>query len=101
MLVAFLLSAPAAHGELSPTDWSQWRGPSRDGQATGPKWPASLAQTPPKIMWRGELGANYSGPTTWSNMVFTAETVGKVTEVVQAFERATARACSSQACALI
>ena len=91
VLVALLLAAPAAHGELSPTDWSQWRGPSRDGQVTGPKWPASLAKTPPKMMWRVELGPSYSGPITWSNLVFTTETVGKAAEVVQAFDRGTGK----------
>lgn len=91
VLGAFLLTGPAAQSELTPTDWPQWRGPSRDGQVGGPPWPASLVQTPPKKMWRIDLGPSYSGPIVWSNLVFTTETVGKATEAVQAFDRATGK----------
>ncbi len=90
-LLVLVVSGLAAHAELSPTDWPQWRGPSRDGRVVGPPWPASLSKTPPKKLWRVELGPSYSGPIVWSNLVFTTETVGKTTEVVQAFERETGK----------
>jgi outer membrane protein assembly factor BamB len=89
---SLLLTASAAWSELSPTDWSQWRGPGRDGQVSGPVWPASLTRNPPRELWRVLLGPSYSGPITWSNLVFTTETVDKTTEVVQALERATGKA---------
>ncbi len=42
-------------------DWPQWRGPNRDGVASGAKLPDVL---PPnlKLVWKAEVGAGYSGP---------------------------------------
>src|SRR5688500_10092356 len=49
-------------------DWSQWRGPSRDGVLAS----ASLPQTWPstvKPVWRVEVGEGYSSPVVASDRV--------------------------------
>lgn len=50
-------------------DWSQWRGPSRDGlvpAASAPSsWPTSMRRT-----WRVEIGEGYSSPVVSRTRVF-------------------------------
>lgn len=50
-------------------DWSQWRGPSRDGlvpaRSTPATWPASLRRA-----WRVEIGEGYSSPIVSGATVF-------------------------------
>lgn len=50
-------------------DWTQWRGPSRDGQvpaANAPvSWPESI-----KRKWRVEIGEGYSSPLVAGNRAF-------------------------------
>jgi len=87
LIVVCCLTAQMARCELAATDWPQWRGPQRDGIVAGPAWPANFSNTPPRQMWRVELGPSYSGPVTWSNLVFTTETVAKSSEVVSAYDR--------------
>jgi outer membrane protein assembly factor BamB len=63
--LVFLLAASSATAQ----DWSQWRGPSRDGNipaATLPKaWPAQV-----KPAWRIEIGEGYSSPVVAGGHVF-------------------------------
>lgn len=70
-------------------DWSQWRGPLRDGQFTGPSWPDRLDTNHLRQLWRVELGPSYSGPITEGDRVFTTETKDAKYEVVTAFNRHT------------
>ncbi|MFO0819031.1 MAG: PQQ-binding-like beta-propeller repeat protein [Pirellulales bacterium] len=72
-------------------DWSQWRGPTRDGQISGVDWPNSLKDEHLKREWRVELGPSYSGPIVTADRVFTTETVDRAKEVVRAFDRATGK----------
>jgi outer membrane protein assembly factor BamB len=57
---ALLTLAATAPGH---DDWTQWRGPERDGsvapRATGKTWPAGLT-----LLWEREVGEGYSGPVT-------------------------------------
>ena len=50
-------------------DWSQWRGPGRDGSvaaaAVPATWPSSVAPA-----WRVEVGEGYSSPVVAGNRVF-------------------------------
>src|SRR5688572_17031623 len=50
-------------------DWSQWRGPARDGVvpalSTPTPWPKSLAR-----LWRVELGEGYSSPVVSNGRAF-------------------------------
>lgn len=84
--LAFALNAAST----SP-DWSQWRGPQRDGQFAGPAWPDSLSTNQLRQIWRVELGPSYSGPVTAGSRVFTTETRDKKFEVVTAWDRETGR----------
>lgn len=68
-------------------DWSQWRGPDRDGTATGPSWPETLTENNCSQIWRVPLGPSYSGPIVTSDRVFVTETKDKTTEVVRALSR--------------
>jgi outer membrane protein assembly factor BamB len=54
---------------VSAQEWSQWRGPSRDGlvaAANAPSsWPGSLSRA-----WRVEIGEGYSSPVVSAGRVF-------------------------------
>jgi outer membrane protein assembly factor BamB len=71
--------------------WPQWRGPSRDGQFSGPAWPDSLQKQSLKLLWRVSLGPSYSGPIVSADRVFVTETINKTNEVVRALDRATGK----------
>ena len=75
--------------ELLPTDWPQWRGPTRDGQVTGGQWPDSLNESHLKLTWQVEHGPSYSGPIVVGDRVFTTATQEKTNEVVCAYDRTT------------
>ncbi|MEM8964009.1 MAG: PQQ-binding-like beta-propeller repeat protein [Acidobacteriota bacterium] len=66
-----LLSAPSAWGEPAGNDWSQFRGPQRDGiaQETGllDSWP----ENGPTELWRRPLGEGYSGVTVVGDRIYT------------------------------
>src|SRR5262249_1356310 len=65
VMVAVTASALLAQ---TPQDWSQWRGPSRDGvvpAAAGRPWPASW-----KRAWRVDVGEGYSSPVVSGGRVF-------------------------------
>ncbi len=76
---------------LHAADWPQWRGPTRDGQVTGPAWPGKLDADHLKELWRVELGPSYSGPIVVGDRVFTTETKDKKLEVVTAYDRQTGK----------
>ena len=61
VLVVFplLFSATPATAE-EPTEWSQWRGASRDGSVSGAAWPDDLSTV--HRMWRVQLGRGYASP---------------------------------------
>jgi outer membrane protein assembly factor BamB len=53
----------------SAQEWTQWRGPARDGSVSGKNvpaaWPESLKQS-----WRVEIGEGYSSPVVAAGRVF-------------------------------
>lgn len=63
MVLALAASAVGAQ------DWTQWRGPARDGSVSGKNvpaaWPASLKQS-----WRVEIGEGYSSPVVADGRAF-------------------------------
>ena len=81
----------AASAFATDSDWPQWRGPQRDGQFTGPAWPAKLDTNHLQRSWRVELGPSYSGPIVSADRVFTTESKDKKFEVVRALDRATGK----------
>jgi outer membrane protein assembly factor BamB len=68
-LIAIALLVSGLTPLAAAQDWSQWRGPSRDGlvpAASAPtSWPASLRRT-----WRVEIGEGYSSPIVSRGSVF-------------------------------
>jgi outer membrane protein assembly factor BamB len=83
--VAFVaLFALAAHARA---DWPQWRGPNRDGVATGaPKeWPKELRRA-----WRVEVGEGHAGPVAVGDRAFVLARVGD-DEVLRCLELATGK----------
>ena len=68
-------------------NWTQWRGPNRDGVVGGKAWPTSLSEAALKQSWRVELGEGYPGPIVSGDRVFTVESVDKKSEMVRAFDR--------------
>ncbi len=104
LILVYLLVLMSIAGPFSPTvvraespdgnTWLQWRGPTRDGEFYGPKWPADLSSL--KETWRVALSESYSGPIVTQSQVLTTETRDRSTEVVQAFDRTTGRSLWQQ-----
>src|SRR4051812_230346 len=90
LLLLIPTASPAAEVPSSP-DWPQWRGPARDGQAAGKRWPQHLNEQNFKRVWRVELGPSYSGPIIGGDLVFTTETKDAKTEAAIAFDRRTGK----------
>lgn len=89
-LMVCLLFASSSLFAAEPALWPQWRGPTRDGQVTGPAWPDVLNADVLKQAWRSDdLGPSYSGPIVTTDRVFTTATVNKQEEVVMALDRKT------------
>jgi outer membrane protein assembly factor BamB len=83
-------AAPVSAGDAATPDWPQWRGPTRDGQCPGPRWPGSLQPAHLARQWRvGDLGPSYAGPIVTGDRVFSFETRDEREEIVRAFDRAT------------
>jgi len=79
------LASPIIGHAKETSDWPQWRGPHRDGQAPAtPRWPSSLADEKLKKLWHQPLEPSYSGPIVAGGLVITTETRKKQTEVVRA-----------------
>lgn len=76
--------------ESTKAIWPQWRGPARDGQITGPAWPARLTNNV-EALWRVPLGPSYSGPIVSEDAIFVTETKDKAVEVVRALDRLTGK----------
>jgi len=70
-------------------DWSQWRGPTRDGVVADADWPAALNEQTLTQLWRVEVAEGYPGPIVYGDRVFTVESRDARDEVVRAFDRRT------------
>ncbi len=71
-------------------NWTQWRGPSRDGMVDESyPWPKTLDEQSLKKVWEKPLSPSYSGPIVKDGTVFVTETVGKKDERVTAFNTET------------
>lgn len=51
-------------------EWSQWRGPYRDGVARDARLPAKLPEKLPAPRWKASVGEGYSGPVISRGQVF-------------------------------
>jgi outer membrane protein assembly factor BamB len=68
-------------------DWTQWRGPNRDGTVATAEWAAGLSESELRAQWRVELGPSYSGPIVAGDRVFVTETTNRSIERVTALDR--------------
>lgn len=87
-IVAHLLFQTALTGVVSE-DWTQWRGPNRDGKIATSEWPNSLNENALKELWSTDLAEGYASPVLTTDLVFSVETRDKKEEVVRAFDRNT------------
>ena len=73
----------------SPTDWTQWRGPSRDGiigSFTPPQtWPDALIRR-----WNVEIGTGYATPIVVADRVYQFSRIGE-NETMTSFDAATGK----------
>ncbi len=74
LVLALLVSAASV--ALCSADWTQWRGPNRDGQATGllapEAWPEQLTR-----VWQVDgVGAGYAGPLVSGDSVWLHSRIG-------------------------
>jgi len=69
LLSGFIFLFFAATVVANAQEWTQWRGPARDGSVPGKNapavWPESLKQS-----WRVEFGEGYSSPVVAADRVF-------------------------------
>ncbi len=73
--------------ESKVVDWTQWRGPTRDGILPNQHWPDKLDETTLTKIWSKKLGPSYSGPIVVGDQVFVTETEDKKYETVRALNR--------------
>jgi outer membrane protein assembly factor BamB len=82
-------------GAVQTQDWSQWRGPARDGQVrtfTPPaEWPARATQA-----WKVPAGIGHASPVVAGDRVFQFSRIGEQ-EAMTAFELATGKQVWRQA----
>ncbi|MEZ6108113.1 MAG: PQQ-binding-like beta-propeller repeat protein [Pirellulaceae bacterium] len=82
--------AQASAGDAEASgEWTQWRGPRRDGTVVDERWGESLDESNLVRKWRVDLGPSYSGPIVTATQVFVTETVDEQDERVTALDRAT------------
>jgi len=78
-----------ASPSVARAQWSQWRGPNRDGLIAGSPWPDHLNHETLTLAWRVDaLGPSYAGPVVNDRAVFSVETSEAKVEIVRAFDRA-------------
>lgn len=83
ILFLLLLAVPA------PSDWSQWRGPSRDGHAPDFKTPAAWPAQP-RELWRVPLAKGYGGAVVGDGRVYVLG-AAPARELVLCFDAATGK----------
>src|SRR5436305_1513103 len=72
-LLGLLLPA----GFLRADDWPQWLGPRRDGVWREEGLLDKFPQGGPRVRWRRELGAGYSGPAVVGERVYVMDRQGE------------------------
>ncbi len=80
-----VLSLGLSGVESQAADWTQWRGPHRDGRVMGSAWPGSFENL--ETVWEVPLGKGYPGPIVTRDRVFVVETVDAETVAVRALSR--------------
>src|SRR3990172_878656 len=89
VIMAVLAGIAAGVGPSAGQDWTQWRGPNRDGTVvsfTAPRtWPDQLTQR-----WKIEVGTGYATPILVGDRLYVFSRQGD-NEVMSALEAATGK----------
>jgi outer membrane protein assembly factor BamB len=76
IVFSVMLSAPLAL--LAETNWTQWRGPGRDGKSTEKGLLDQWNESGPPLLWQTDgLGSGYSSLVIANGKAFTLGRVGK------------------------
>ncbi len=78
-------------GLLAADDWPRWMGPMMDGVWRETGMIDQFEESGPKISWRQEIGAGYSGPSVADGRLFVMDRIqdeGKGSEVENAIRQA-------------
>lgn len=81
---------PAEPLALAAGDWPGFRGPQRDGAASGVAIETDWANAPPKLLWKHAVGPAWSSVAVIGYRLFTQEQRGEV-EAVVCLDAATGR----------
>ena len=84
-------AVPATQVSAVNADWTQWRGPKRDGLVSFKGWPDKLDEATLTRKWSVPLGPSYSGPIVVGDKIYTTETKDKRMEIVRALDRETGK----------
>lgn len=87
VVAALVLGALTVPSAAQGSDWPQWRGPNRDGQAVGAELPAELPSALHQL-WKVRVGGGQSSPIVVGDRVFVHARQGEE-EVVLALSAAT------------
>ena len=71
LILAFFLLAPAPSG-----DWTEWRGPARDGISPEKGLPTSWSPAGQNLSWKAPYGGR-SAPIVMDNRLYLQNTAGK------------------------
>lgn len=87
--LALLTGTTAPLAQTSPTDYTQWRGPNRDGSASSFSAPSSWPETPTQ-RWKVEVGLGYATPLVVRNRIYVFSRQGD-NEAMSALDIATGK----------
>jgi outer membrane protein assembly factor BamB len=76
---------------LTPADWPGFRGPERDGRRTGLRIATDWEKSPPKELWKHEVGAGWSSFAVVGNRLFTQMQWDKQNEAVVCYDADTGK----------
>jgi outer membrane protein assembly factor BamB len=88
IVIALAASAVIAQAQR-PSDWTQWRGPNRDGVIAGFTAPAAWPETLVK-RWNVEVGTGYATPIVVGDRVYQFSRIGE-NETMTAFDAASGK----------
>ena len=72
-IVVALLSYGTVNARLYADDWSQWRGPTRDGMWRESGIVERFHSPQIALRWRTPIGSGYSGPTVAQGRVYVTD----------------------------
>jgi outer membrane protein assembly factor BamB len=90
-LIFPVVVAVALGAQGAPHDWPQYLGPERNGVYRGPALAEAWGPGGPRLVWRKQVGAGFSGPVVVQGRLILFHRIG-ANEVVEAFDARTGAA---------